>query len=538
MAVKRFWPLILGGVLLAAGLGWWVLQVTALAPQDRGNAASYGQFVLAAVGLLISLIALWKTFAPAPVAPNLDELTDQLAIAMRNQWTAAAMDRPPELQPGALRALSEQATYRLVVLTRTADLAEVAKQQTLTGAVALELQPLAQADVANYLLHPLTDPAPPAWRTLTSTLTDQPGSAIAEALATPLAVSLVRDTYLPADPVDELCNTERFAGAGQITNHLLDRAIIAAYTPRPGQLQPRYTPETAHRTLCFIASRLAIRRTRDIVWWDIPTWVPLRLRALISTVTTVAITGLVGLVGGAVLYDEMNNLVVGTIVFLLGFGLSCGLWSGLTLGAPWQIDLAKWRRPGGIRLPIKAVIRMTPGVLLFGLAIGFASWFTLGIFDAFKFGNLVIAIAFGLAVGFLGGIMGATMMAEASNTDIADPVLVWRRDGQFWITGIIVAWVAAGSFASFLAGPRLGFAFGLMFAFAFGSGIGPLMSEAWRTAISQACLTIRYRTPLRLIRFLEDARSRHLLRTVGPIYQFRHATLQDRLAEAPSSRGR
>jgi hypothetical protein len=37
-------------------------------------------------------------------------------------------------------------------------------------------------------------------------------------------------------------------------------------------------------------------------------------------------------------------------------------------------------------------------------------------------------------------------------------------------------------------------------------------------------------TPIHLMGFLEDARQRKVLRTVGPIYQFRHARLQDRLA--------
>lgn len=44
------------------------------------------------------------------------------------------------------------------------------------------------------------------------------------------------------------------------------------------------------------------------------------------------------------------------------------------------------------------------------------------------------------------------------------------------------------------------------------------------------------------MRFLEDARERNVLRTVGPVYQFRHARLQDRLAlqggEANRTRGR
>jgi hypothetical protein len=32
------------------------------------------------------------------------------------------------------------------------------------------------------------------------------------------------------------------------------------------------------------------------------------------------------------------------------------------------------------------------------------------------------------------------------------------------------------------------------------------------------------------MRFLEDARERQVLRTVGPAYQFRHAKLQERLS--------
>ena len=36
--------------------------------------------------------------------------------------------------------------------------------------------------------------------------------------------------------------------------------------------------------------------------------------------------------------------------------------------------------------------------------------------------------------------------------------------------------------------------------------------------------------PVRLLRFLDDARQRDVLRTIGPVYQFRHARLQDRLA--------
>jgi hypothetical protein len=56
------------------------------------------------------------------------------------------------------------------------------------------------------------------------------------------------------------------------------------------------------------------------------------------------------------------------------------------------------------------------------------------------------------------------------------------------------------------------------------------------TALAAMQLTIRHKIPLRLISFLEDARSRHLLRTVGPIYQFRHTTLQHKLAQPTPER--
>jgi len=62
-------------------------------------------------------------------------------------------------------------------------------------------------------------------------------------------------------------------------------------------------------------------------------------------------------------------------------------------------------------------------------------------------------------------------------------------------------------------------------------------SAAIDTAAALVHLAIRHKIPLRLIAFLEDARSRHLLRTVGPVYQFRHAKLQDRLAQPPPEFG-
>jgi hypothetical protein len=58
-----------------------------------------------------------------------------------------------------------------------------------------------------------------------------------------------------------------------------------------------------------------------------------------------------------------------------------------------------------------------------------------------------------------------------------------------------------------------------------------MYSMTWPAALAYAQLAATWGTPVRLLRFLEDARDRNILRTVGPVYQFRHAKLQDRLAE-------
>jgi hypothetical protein len=57
-------------------------------------------------------------------------------------------------------------------------------------------------------------------------------------------------------------------------------------------------------------------------------------------------------------------------------------------------------------------------------------------------------------------------------------------------------------------------------------------SATWTAALASAQLWRRGETPARLLRFLDDARRRQILRIVGPVYQFRDARLQDRLAEA------
>jgi len=666
MFVTRRW-LVLGCALLAAALVWWVVDVSRLPAAERGNAGGYGQFILAAIGLPISVVAAWKAFVPARAEPGLDELSDVFARAMTEQWTSAAAERrlsqpaplpvrwrrareltgpasaatvgalfeplpgfprvttgrlakgsrrdllrvysglasgrllivggpgtgkssaavlllldalrhreqttdpadraripvpvfftlhdwDPDrqsvvswlsaklteiplfrgksgeqraaallaagrvavfldgldeigesLRPPVLQALSD-ATFRVVLLSRTTELAKAAQRHGLVGAVALELEQLTPSDVAEYLLRPITEPAPAAWQKVTASLTDSPDGPLAAALTTPLGVSLVRDTYLQGDPVDELLDEQRFPTA-DITSHLLDRAVTVAYTPRPGRPRPRYPVATAQRTCVFLARTLDDHGTRDLAWWHVADWVPRVTRMLINSMCAALLHGLViGFFG--------LLLGLATLGFLLGmaFGAAFGLLEGF-IGAATP---TAWGRR------FNAAAILDPTTLFFMALAG-------GI------GGLAAGFLFGPAQGGLVGAAGAlatygafALMSDTEGTTPAGPVAVRWGDLSFKL----------GTFAAI--GALFGVVYGVvssapMFAMVpvgivVMMAIGLQITEAWTMSTAAIYLRVRHGVPLRLNTFLEDARHRNLLRTVGPIYQFRHALLQDRLA--------
>jgi hypothetical protein len=68
--------------------------------------------------------------------------------------------------------------------------------------------------------------------------------------------------------------------------------------------------------------------------------------------------------------------------------------------------------------------------------------------------------------------------------------------------------------------------------FGLAAGLTIFLSRAWGSyVLSVIWFAMRGRTPLRLMRFLDDAHQRGVLRQAGAVYQFRHARLQDRLAD-------
>ncbi|TCO62225.1 hypothetical protein [Actinocrispum wychmicini] len=460
---------------------------------------------------------------------------------------------PESVRPGVLAALAD-APFRLVLLTRTEEAVAAAQHGPLAGAVALELQPVQPTDAAGYLLQPLVNPPPVPWQRISDHLAgiaddEQGTSALSEALITPLALSLLRDVYGSADLVDELLDDERFPAAADIENHLLDQAITAAYTPRPGHPAPRYPVATAQRTLRYLATRLTEHGTADLAWWHIPTWTTHRSRMIMGAVTTVLVNELVvGLALGPV-FGPVLGLSAGLVVGLTTVvGLLAGHWQGVPV-MPRRIT----------RLTYRSAVQS----LVFGFLAGLSGGLLAGVLAGLLAG-LSAGLLTGLSVGLVSGLVVVVLQGLARHTEVDEsplgPADVWREDrnaGLMFISvaGLVFALVAVltvglvpGLPSGLASRPSVVLSVVLLVGLVCGLGTALIIKRegtaasspgaaAADTALAAVQLAIRHETPLRLVAFLEDARSRHLLRTVGPVYQFRHAKLQARLAQ-PVSRTR
>ncbi|MGH3903228.1 MAG: hypothetical protein ACRDTE_03395 [Pseudonocardiaceae bacterium] len=505
-------------------------------------------------------------------------------------------EMPKALHTVALRALDEQATFRLVVLTRSDEMEAAVGEGHLRGAAALELCSVQAEQAAEYLASAHIHPAPPPWQRLVEHLRAHPDGALGQALQTPLMVTLVRDTYRPGDPVDELTCGRRFASREDIENHLLDRVLPAAYAPSPGRPTPLYTLVQAQRWLGYLARRMNEDRIRDLAWWEIPRWTPAwpRILATVLVLDFVVVlvlkfvTGFVGglegalgaglgfaltigfmveLVGasyvrpprylGRLWWSETNNranlvvgLVLGLIFGLVGgivgglvnlltgglvsgllFGLVNVLMGGLVLGlvaglagvagrAPRHLGRLRWSRTDIVMSLVAGLVAGLVVGLVAGLAHGFGTGLGLG-------------LPAGLLSGLVAGLLLGFGWPSTAATSPIDPRTSWRRNCQFGlVVGLGVGLVTGivnrlgTEIGTEIGGNLLALMVGLMVGFA----AGPVSSPTWLATFASAQLRLRDEAPVRLLRFLEDARDRQVLRTVGQMYQFRHGQLQDRLA--------
>jgi hypothetical protein len=474
---------------------------------------------------------------------------EEAAALLKDHRIAVILDGldeiPEQLRPIALRELSKQADFRLVVLGRSDETAAAARQRFLVGAVALELEDIDSEVAADYLERIQLDPPPAGWGQLTVGIRDAPGSPIAKALSSPLTLTLVRDTYSAGDDVGELLAFRDAAGPGvlrqDIEDYLLDRLLPAVYARQPGEDPPRYEVPAARRALGYVAARMNKDGTRDLAWWRIPDWASgLPRLAATCLVVGLSIALMIGLglglgqwFGVIHWYGSERDLVSVSLLIGIGIGLVTGSFFLSARKSPKRITSLQWRQfLSKSSLGVSVLLGITLGFwigLFTGLSEGPGAGVTVGLVSC-----LVASFSFSLVLGLQGALT-----EPAGNASPLSPLASWRRDQRFALIVGLVAGLIGAPIVGFAFGRGLEYATGLLIGLIFGLVVwlafGLASPSTWPASLAFVQLRRSQHTPVRLMRFLEDARKRGILRTVGPVYQFRHARLQDRLAAQATS---
>ncbi|HET9258082.1 MAG TPA: hypothetical protein VFO16_23200, partial [Pseudonocardiaceae bacterium] len=377
-------------------------------------------------------------------------------------------------------------------------------------------------------------------------------SPLTRGLSTPLALTLLRDTYHADDDLGDLLDPTHHSTAEHIEQHLISRVLPAAYTPRPGR-PPRYSETQARQALAFLAQRMNQDHTRDLAWWEIPRWASAMPRIVTTGLKHDLKYGLVyGLACGAVLGPVIALIikrVMTSVALWLLLGCLLGLIVGLTAGfAFWafgiwgtlQDKFASGRlayirksfkprriRTGGWRAVIsrQALRQALIGGLVLVLAVGLAPG---------SQENWVFRLAGVLMFALAGGIVFALIEDGIGEDRSLCPREIWRNDQA---AGLLLEIVTVPPYLflfGFSGGPReLRSWFGLVYIGLIWLALVFTLLRSTTTILAWRQLKIAGHVPaVSLMSFLEDARQRGVLRTIGGVYQFRHATLQDQLAGA------
>ncbi|WP_062649114.1 hypothetical protein [Streptomyces maremycinicus] len=454
---------------------------------------------------------------------------------------------------GAMVGALETAPFRLVLVSRSREAVLTAKKARLGGALAVEIQPVRPADAAGYLLNRLPATPSAAWRELTGRLLTETGplaaGPLAAALAGPLAIALLRDVYGDDGPVDELLDTARFPTRAAVENHLLDHAVVAAYTRRPGHPRPRCSARTAERTLRYLATRLTQEGGHDLRWWHLPGWTGHRPRLIAVWIVSTLVCGPPGTVMAWSLHPTPAVALLGVLASIGGgFGVAVRITEfsePQPLSSAGRRDIftpdtirsgiGQWLFVGtGLCLALPLVFDPGPPVWLLYLVtlpIGFSELLVTGRGHKILSGTPLLSAGSGRRYD---KVREGFARPQVVDTRSVGPMDVWRHHiGLRLFLGLLTGFALAlyiGPIIAWTQYPLLGAMFALTAALWTGATSVLVGNLAVATALTAVQLHFEEGTPVRLMRFLEDARRRNLLRATGPVYQFRHARLQERLA--------
>jgi hypothetical protein len=450
-------------------------------------------------------------------------------------------EMPQARRSAALEALQRDLDGQPFVLTcRTNEFAMAQSDRLLRSALVVRLLPLESTAAAGYLLDGISEAGLDRWQPVLTRITDEPVSPVGIALTKPLNLFLTQTVYQnsAADPA-ELLDESRFPTPDDIEKRLLDAFFQVAFDMRPpaagsNSLAPmaRWDPARSERTLVFVARVLSDRKTRDLAWWElstlVPRWAFFALRGPIGMVVTGALC--------AVLFG-----LFGQVWFGLFFGMATGLAVALALQftpaeRPRRIAV---RNAGGRRFAFRSLIADLEFLVIGGLGGGAVAGLLYGPLYG-TFAGLVFGVAFAMVRRFL-------EPTEPQESVSPNGLLVSDRAAVVYatLTGLVTGVLVGGTLGGFVGGRTMGLVIDLGGPFQeglLGAAIGGVLGGAVLGMMMQSnsasglfvttrlWLAVRRHTPLRLMSFLRDAHQAGILRQVGAYYQFRHASLQDRLA--------
>jgi thioredoxin-like negative regulator of GroEL len=439
--------------------------------------------------------------------------------------------------PQAIEALDELAGagVALVVTCRTGEYERaVARSETvLSAAAVVELTRVRLDDLIAYLSRP--EPARARWKPVFAHLRANPNGSLARILSTPLMTTLARVAYRDAgtDPGDLLAAEQR----AMVTATLFDAFLTAAYQPGASggsdsrvRLR-RYRPDRAMRWLETVAYILYRAGARDLWWWQLDRALLARRPRLLASALAAARHGSVAVIG------LFAGLVAGGVD-----GAFAGSAAGLLIATVPAVGRSRWfDHPGAGRLTpdrgrrrewlgtaaTSILLASAVGLLLLGVGMEAAATFMVSL-AAGAITMLVPAVMpiRSAGLGRRGGIQRA-MVAGLRRLSLLIAV-------RYLLVASVVYTMVAASF-SVTGGDlvKVGLAAAAVYGTASVVGIGwPWM----RFRAHHLVLAVAGNLPWRLWPFLEDACIRQVARNAGPAWQFRHALLQDRLAER--ARGR
>lgn len=513
-----------------------------------------------------------------PVLDGLDEMPELRrpeAIRQINRWLGTGSERA------------------LVLTCRTDDYrTAVAGKNVILQSYAVQLQPLKMQAAQEYLRAAAPGGgAQQAWEAVHAHVRRNPDGPLASVLQSPLMVALTREIYChgPDNPRD-LRDEERFTSQQAIETHLLGRMIEHTYqdTPARGSARsqglvawPQGHPE---RWLRYLARQAQNPSMPTIAWWHlergmsplvtgvlpialatIPIAVYLgRPAAIVFAVLAVAVCAgwagrswtleralrkpvnpgparWVALTVGRVVaaaagvaygyylyfvqhYGPVYVSAVPGVMFGMAVGLAVGFFTISLRSTPTEMRAVHYRG-------ITAFLRRFLIYLLVGSAATGTMWL---LFHA-PYTLLVVSVVF-VVFGLVDSI-NVWLDVPADVTSALNPRSTRRseRFAAFARSVTVAATLAAVTMGLYIiaGAPADGIAPALIFggAYALTDRLMGLATSVWgRYIMAKTWAAILGELPWRLMRFLDDAHRRGVLRRAGAVYQFRHARLQQYLA--------